>query len=121
MQYGEVSSEIQSVRDRFGINIHQIEGIDLYNDIDGLLALINACDTVITVSNVTAHLAGSIGRRGCVFVPFSKGRIWYWHIDDTYSFWYPSLKLFYQNERHDWTNDILQAKAWIERDASWNR
>jgi len=119
LQYGEVDSEIQEVRNRFGVNVHQVEGVDVYNDIDGLLALIDACDIVVTTSNVTAHLAGSIGKRGCVFVPSSKGKIWYWHLDDANSFWYPSLKLCYQDDRYDWTDTIVQAIKWIERDVSW--
>ena len=119
LQYGEVDPEIRKVRSRFGVNIHQIEGVDVYNDIDGLLALIDACDIVVTTSNLTAHLAGSIGKRGCVFVPFSKGKIWYWHLDDADSLWYPSLKVFHQGVRHDWTDTIHQAKTWIERDVSW--
>ena len=119
LQYGEVDSEIQKVRSRFGVNVHQVEGVDIYKDIDGLLALIDACDIVVTTSNVTAHLAGSIGKRGCVFVPSSKGKIWYWHLDDTNNFWYPSLKVCYQDGRYDWTDTILQAKTWIERDVSW--
>jgi len=121
LQYGEVDPEIQKVRSSLGVNIHQIEGIDVYNDIDGLLALIDACDIVITTSNLTAHLAGSIGKRGCVFVPVSKGKIWYWHLDDADSFWYPSLKVFHQFDRHDWTDTIRQAKTWIERDVSWKQ
>ena len=121
LQYGEVEPDIRKVRSRFGVKIHQIEGLDVYNDIDGLLALIDACDIVVTTSNLTAHLAGSIGKRGCVFVPFSKGKIWYWHLDDADSLWYPSLKVFHQGVRHDWTDTIHQAKTWIERDVSWKQ
>jgi hypothetical protein len=121
LQYGEVDAEIQKFRSRFGVNIHQIEGLDVYNDIDGLLALIDACDIVITTSNLTAHLVGSIGKRACVLIPYSKGRIWYWHLDDPYSFWYPSLKTLYQGNKDDWTDTILQAKRWVERDVLWKQ
>ncbi len=121
LQYGEVAPELQKMKTQFGIDIHQIDSVDVYNDIDGLLALIDACDLVITTSNLTAHLAGSIGKKGCVLVPVSKGRIWYWHLDDPYSFWYPSLKVLYQGDRYDWTDTIHQAKTWIERDISWNQ
>jgi ADP-heptose:LPS heptosyltransferase len=119
LQYGEVDTEIQRVRNQCGVNIQQIEGVDVYNDIDGLLALIDACDIVITTSNITAHLAGSIGKRGCVFVPNSQGRIWYWHHDDVYSLWYPSLRVFYQGDRPYWTDTIRQVKIWVEQDAPW--
>ena len=121
LQYGEVDSEIQKVRNRFGVNVHKIDGVDVYNDIDGLLALIDACNIVVTTSNVTAHLAGSIGKRGCVFVPSSKGKVWYWHLDDANSFWYPSLKLCHQSDRYDWTDTIAQAQTWIEGEVLWRQ
>lgn len=114
LQYGEIDLDIQAVQKNFDIKIHQIKNLDVLNDIDSLLALIDACDIIITTSNVTAHLAGSIGKRGCVLVPFSQGRIWYWHQKDAFSFWYPSLKIFYQTDRYDWSDTIRQATKWIE-------
>lgn len=113
LQYGEVTEEIDLIKSQYGADIHKISHIDLFNDIDGLLALIDACDFVLTTSNVTAHLAGSIGKPGCVLVPYGKGRFWYWHHDDDFSFWYPSLKIFYQDNPHDWSNTINQATEWI--------
>ena len=107
LQYGEVSAEIQDFEERFGPKCHQINNLDLYNDVEGLTALIAACDVVVTTSSVTAHLAGAIGKRGCVLIPFSKGKIWYWHLNDEFSFWYPSLKVFYQD--HPSARHILAA------------
>jgi len=115
LQYGEVNSEIREAENLFDKRIHQMEGLDLFNCIDDLLALINACDFVITTSNLTAHLAGSIGKKGCVLVPFSTGRIWYWHLDDDQSLWYPSLRVLYQEGIHDWTKPILEAREWIKQ------
>jgi hypothetical protein len=114
LQYGQTHSDIQKVREHFGIDIHQIEGLDIFHDIDGLLSLIQACDLVITTSNVTAHLAGSIGKKGCVLVPFSKGKIWYWHLNDLYSFWYPSLRVFYQDNPDGWISTVNQMINWIQ-------
>ncbi len=116
LQYGEVDTEIEQVRRRVGSDIHRLEGLDVFNDLDGLLSLIDACDFVITTSNVTAHLAGSIGKRGCVLVPFSKGRIWYWHLNDVYSFWYPSLKVFYQDSPMAWSTTINQMMDWLAQE-----
>lgn len=121
LQYGEVDSEIQEIRNRLGICIHQVNGLDIYSDIDGLLALINACDLVITTSNVTAHLAGSIGKKGYILVPYSNGRIWYWHLDDDHSFWYPNLSVFYQGDSCNWTDTILQMQKSIEEAILWNQ
>jgi hypothetical protein len=53
--------------------------VDNINDVDGLAALITACDAVVTV-NTTSHLAGALGVRTWVMAP-NQTRIWYWFRD----------------------------------------
>lgn len=113
LQYGSVKTEIQSVRARLGIEVHEIEELDTFNDIEGLMALISACDIVVTTSNVTAHLAGSMGKRAAVLIPLDKGRIWYWHDHDVHSLWYPSLRLFFQEHSSGWTKPLQACAEWI--------
>jgi ADP-heptose:LPS heptosyltransferase len=86
-----------------------IDEIDNFNDIDGLASLIDACDFVVTTSNVTAHLAGGLGKETYLMVPFAHGRIWYWHEGDTQSIWYPSINIHRQPSHDNWSmpiNDI---------------
>jgi len=113
LQYGDVDDQIRHVKSALQVDIHQVPGLDVFHDIDGLLALIDACDVVVTTSNVTAHLAGSIGKRAAVLVPHGKGRIWYWHENDAYSFWYPSLRLFYQDNPLSWDQAIKNCSEWV--------
>jgi tetratricopeptide (TPR) repeat protein len=114
LQYGDVKEEIQHVKSTLSVDVHQVPGVDVFNDIDSLLALIDACDVIVTTSNVTAHLAGSIGKRAAVLVPHSTGKIWYWHENDEHSFWYPSLKLFYQNNPLTWDQTIEDCADWVK-------
>ena len=114
LQYGEVKEEIQQIKSSLLVDIHQVPDIDVFNDIEGLLALIDACDVIVTTSNVTAHLAGSIGKRAAVLVPYSSGKIWYWHHNDERSFWYPSLKLFYQDNPLTWDKAIGDCANWVK-------
>jgi hypothetical protein len=113
LQYGSTKDEIESIEKSIGKKIHMVDGLDLYNDIDGLVALIDRCDFVVTTSNVTAHLTGSIGKKGIVLLPFSKGKIWYWHSGIGQSLWYPSLELVSQIHMNDWTDPIEKCKKWI--------
>jgi ADP-heptose:LPS heptosyltransferase len=48
---------------------------------------------VVTTSNVTAHLAGALGKR--TFVVFLRGRppFHYWSSPDGRCLWYPSVEL----------------------------
>jgi hypothetical protein len=114
LQYGDVKEEIQHVKSTLSVDVHQVPGVDVFYDVDSLLALIDACDIVVTTSNVTAHLAGSIGKRAAVLVPHSRGKIWYWHENDEYSFWYPSLKLFYQDNTVTWDQTIEDCSDWVK-------
>jgi ADP-heptose:LPS heptosyltransferase len=113
LQYGSTKGEIEYIQKIIGKKIHTIDELDIYNDIDGLLSLISDCDFVVTTSNITAHLTGSIGKKGMVLLPFSKGKIWYWHSGEGQSTWYPSLQLASQTQMNDWTYPIQKCKDWI--------
>ena len=113
LQYGSTADEIEFVEKNIGIKIHKIGDLDIFNDIDGLVSLISLCDLVVTTSNITAHLTGAIGKKGMVLIPFSKGKIWYWHSGVGPSLWYPSLELVSQSQMNDWTDPINKCKAWV--------
>jgi len=94
LQYGDTEAERQHVLDEYKIEIKKIDEIDNFNDIDCLASLIDVCDFIVTTSNVTAHIAGALGKEVYLILPFSRGKIWYWHKGDEVSLWYPSIKQF---------------------------
>lgn len=53
----------------FWIEIIRVTEIDNKNDIDGLVALVMACDKVISIDNSKIHLAGALGRETHVLLP----------------------------------------------------
>lgn len=108
LQYGDVDHEIRETREQLGVEVHQLAGVDVFNDLDGLLAAIDLCDVVLTIDNVTAHLAGAAGKPSIVMVPKGKGRYWYWGGEEQ-SLWYPSLRLVYQDRVGDWSPVITRA------------
>jgi tetratricopeptide (TPR) repeat protein len=114
LQYGEVASDIAALKKRVGVTIHQIQDLNIHNDIDGLLAAVDSCDIVVTTSNVVAHLAGAVGKKGCVLVPYSTGRIWYWHQNEVMSLWYPTLRIIYQDNPLNWEGAIKEVQEWLE-------
>ena len=113
LQYGSTKDEIEFVEKNLGINIHTIDGLDIFNDVDGLVSLISICDLVVTTSNITAHLTGAIGKKGMVLIPFSKGKIWYWHSGVGPSLWYHSLEMVSQSQMNDWIDPINKCKEWV--------
>jgi len=86
--------------------IKQLDGVDLFNDIDSLASTIMACDIVITGSNSIAHLSGALNKVTYLLLPFASGRFWYWNEYDGKCLWYPSVKIFHQEEDLSWDKSI---------------
>jgi Flp pilus assembly protein TadD len=113
LQYGDTREEREALKKRNGININKVNDIDNFSNIDGLASLIDACDFIVTISNVTAHIAGALGKKVFLMVPYSKGRCWYWHDGLKQSLWYPSIQIFSQTEMGDWSVAIDEIKEKI--------
>jgi hypothetical protein len=107
LQYGDTQQEINDLERHYGSKLTTIDDIDLFNNIDGLLSIIQACDLIVTTCNVTAHLAGALGKTTFLLAPYSAGRIWYWH-EETISSWYPSISLYSQDQNFEWASAIKE-------------
>ena len=106
LQYGDTEAERDAIRKSTGVEIEHLPDVDAFDDMDGLAALIRACDLVVTTSNTTAHLAGAVGAPTLLMLPFASGRHWYWHEEREDSPWYPSMRLFRQGKVGDWSDII---------------
>lgn len=114
LQYGDVGNEVSIAKNAFGVNIQIFEDINLFDDIDSLLSILEACNVVVTTSNSTAHLAGALGKETLLFLPRGNSRFWYWHDIDNFSIWYPSIRVFKQEQQGDWAKPIEAAKIYLE-------
>jgi hypothetical protein len=106
LQYGDTAAERAALARELGITVERLPDIDNTNDIDGLAALMTACDAVVTVSNTTAHLAGALGRPTWVMVPHGHARIWYWFHDRDVSPWYPRTRVHRQRSGEPWAEVV---------------
>ena len=91
---------IKEFEEQTGIKIIQCGSVDNREDLDGLAALIEACDLVVSTSNVTIHLAGALGKDGFVLLPYIHNFWWLRDRDD--SVWYPSIKIYRQKKFQEW-------------------
>ena len=106
LQYGAVDDELQALKRDFGISVVDVSEIDKFYDLDGLAALISACDHIVSVDNVTVHLAGALGQATRVLLPFACD--WRWMVDRSDSPWYPEMTLYRQKIQGDWAG-VLEA------------
>ena len=114
LQYGDTQEEREAVKESTGVEVSRLDEIDNRVDIDGLAALITACDVVVSVSNTTVHLAGALGRKVLLLLPYSRGSLWYWHAGREDSPWYSSVRIIRQLAAGDWAGVMRRAAQELE-------
>ena len=104
LQKGFGSEQLQtcSFKQRFVKCQHQV---DKTWDFLETAAIIANCDLVITSDTAVAHLAGGMGK--ATWLLLKKVPDWRWGLFGNTTFWYPSMRLFRQQERNDW-HEVLQ-------------
>ena len=65
-------------------------------------------DLIISIDSMPAHLAGALGVR--TWTLLQKDADWRWMIDRNYSPWYPTMRLFRQQQAGDWQPVVAQVK-----------
>jgi len=98
LQYGDSAPDIARAKEKFGVQIHTVEGLDLKDDIDGTAALTLALDLVLSAPTAAAHTASSVG-----------AKVWYlsvglgWPQLGTGEYpWYPDTRVFWPEKFGDW-------------------
>ena len=74
--------------------------------------MIDNCDLIITSDTVTAHLAGGMGKPTWLLLQAIPD--WRWGIDSEKTFWYPSIRLFRQSERHNWLEVMKRVSSALD-------
>jgi ADP-heptose:LPS heptosyltransferase len=82
---------------------------DALEDFTDTAALCELMDIVISVDTSVAHLAGTLGKRTWVLLPYSPD--WRWLLDRDDSPWYPSVKLFRQEKIGNWNGLLDRLKV----------
>ena len=76
-------------------------------------AVISQLDLVISVDTAVAHLTGALAKRVWVLVPLVPD--WRWQLDGDDSPWYPSARLFRQDESRAWDRVIARLCAALSK------
>ncbi|MCB2106877.1 MAG: tetratricopeptide repeat protein, partial [Rhodobacteraceae bacterium] len=108
LQYGDTEGERRALAGKSGIELVTLPDLNLQDDMDALASAISACDVVISVSNVTAHLAGALGVPMWILVPMGSGRFWYWGAGGPDTPWYRTAHVFHQSSAGSWSRPLEQ-------------
>jgi tetratricopeptide (TPR) repeat protein len=101
VQYGDTSADRMTLPAE--LRPTRFDEVDHFNDLDEVLAILDACDLLITTSNANAHLAGAMGKPVWLLYPEEKPPCHYWaHRGDHRCLWYPSVEIISGTELKDW-------------------
>ena len=112
LQYGDIDEEIREFKETTGIDVLQCASVDNREDLDGLAALIEVCDLVVSTTNVTVHMAGALAKETWVLLPYVAN--FWWLIERTDSVWYPSSTLYRQPALKDWDSVYASIRKDLE-------
>ncbi len=67
-------------------------------------AIMQSLDLIISTDTATAHLAGAMGKKVWLLLPFNTD--WRWLLNRSDSPWYPTMRIFQQTQPFDWDSVI---------------
>lgn len=107
LQKGEAAAQIAE------IDIALRDGSSLDRDLAETAALIATLDLVITTDTSIAHLTGAMGKPVWIVLP--RIADWRWMVGLEMTPWYPTARLFRQQERGNWNGVFERVIAELRR------
>ena len=104
LQYGHKPEELHALKQNHGVEILHFDGIS--TDLLATAGLTAALDLVITVQQTALHLAAGLGVPVWGLLPYRAE--WRYGQGGSQMIWYPSVKLFRQQQRGNWQGVIEQ-------------
>jgi hypothetical protein len=86
------------------------------HDLNDIAAIMSLADITLSVDTVFCHLAGALGRP--VWTMLCVSPDWRWQLSGDTTPWYPTMRLFRQDEPGDWTGvvrNVMNALAEVPR------
>jgi ADP-heptose:LPS heptosyltransferase len=78
-------------------------------DFSDTAALCAQMDVVVCVDTSVAHLSGAMGKPTFLLLPYNPD--WRWLLERTDSPWYPTMKLFRQEQLGSWQSALEKVSA----------
>jgi tetratricopeptide (TPR) repeat protein len=104
----EVRADDQAALERSGL----VSFADKLRDFADTAALIEQMDLVISVDTSVAHLAGALGKKTWILLPWKPD--WRWRLGREDSPWYQSVRLFRQDRRGNWASVVKKVKGELD-------
>jgi len=113
LEHGDAKFEVPIGQSSNAAVLHTLPGLEPIRDVDGFAALVSELDLVISADNSAAQLAGALGVPVWTLLPV--GADWRWLTARDDSPWFPSMRLFRQVQRGDWSPVVIAAADALRR------
>lgn len=111
LQYDVRDEEIDLVRQRFGVEIHRWDDVDLFNDLEASAGLTAALDLVVSAATSVSCIAGSLGVPTREFRPTPVAKNF---LVDGCCPWFPSLKYADKRRGEPWSRVFREIAREVE-------
>jgi tetratricopeptide (TPR) repeat protein len=113
-EFHSLQKEIRK-EDKKNLNKHKnvIQHQDDLKDFTDTAALADQMDLIISVDTSVAHLAGALGKKLWILLPYMPDYRWMLDREDTP--WYPSARLFRQPKNADWESVIKNLNTELKK------
>ncbi|MDE0784732.1 MAG: tetratricopeptide repeat protein, partial [Planktomarina sp.] len=105
LQSSEFKDDLAEIWDEFGVNVHNFDDLDHYNDLDDVAALSASFDVVISVSTAVSTIAAGVG---------TPTKMLHWRQSSWNNILFtppgPSVDVFERNTWEPW-DDVFQSVA----------
>lgn len=92
-----------------GSNTNNIINLDnMLGSYKDTARILNSLDLLITVDTSIAHLAGAMGVKTWLLLPYNPD--WRWGLNSERTEWYDSITIFRQDSRHNWESIFEKLK-----------
>ena len=104
LQHSDYLEDINLVSKKLNRDILFEEKFDYKEDLEGIIALINKCDLIITLGNTVAHLSSALGKKTYVLV--ASNAQWYWLSEHKKKLWYPNCNVLISKNNNNWSESL---------------
>ncbi|MCW9036050.1 MAG: tetratricopeptide repeat protein [Rhodospirillales bacterium] len=99
--------------DKFGCSALSPNLGDRMGDFADTATIMEQLDLIITIDSAVAHLAGGLGCQVWTLLLYASD--WRWLMDRDDSPWYPTMRLFRQQEPNNWDSVFTNVKMALEQ------
>jgi len=90
LQYDNVDDELKEMQEEYGITVHQMPDLDLFNDLDSAAALTSCVDLVISSPSSVLEMAGALHQNAFGYAMADHP----WQLGTDHFPWFPNTRLY---------------------------